>query len=57
MTLTYRPENGISRGGEPDSGDISVFTAVREQLGLRLKPQKALFEMLVVDHLDKPSAN
>jgi uncharacterized protein (TIGR03435 family) len=44
-------------GGSEDLSDISVFAAVQEQLGLKLEPQKALIEILVVDHIEKPSAN
>ncbi len=35
----------------------SVFTAVQEQLGLRLEPAKAMVEGLVIDHLARPSEN
>lgn len=41
----------------PQLGDISVFDAVQEQLGLKLEPQKAMVEILVVDHIEKPSGN
>jgi uncharacterized protein (TIGR03435 family) len=41
----------------PDPEDISVFTAVQEQLGLKLEAQKGMVEVLVVDHVEKPSAN
>jgi len=41
----------------PDSDIPSVFTAVQQQLGLRLEPQKVPFEVLVIDSADRPSAN
>ena len=33
----------------------SIFTAIQEQLGLRLRSQKAPVEFLVIDHVEKPS--
>ncbi len=53
INLTYTPEFKLSNGPE----DISIFTAVQEQLGLKLIQQRAAVEMLVVDDLQKPSAN
>ena len=35
----------------------SLFTAIQEQLGLRLRAQKAPVEVLVIDSAQKPSAN
>jgi uncharacterized protein (TIGR03435 family) len=34
-----------------------LFTAVEEQLGLRLQAAKKPVEVLVIDHIDRPSAN
>lgn len=34
-----------------------VFTAIQEQLGLRLEAKKAPAEVLVVDHVERPSSN
>ena len=35
----------------------SIFTAVREQLGLKLEPTKSNVEMLVIERLERPSEN
>jgi uncharacterized protein (TIGR03435 family) len=40
-----------------DSEGASIFAALQEQLGLKLESQKALVEILAVDHLDRPSEN
>ena len=39
-----------------DSGP-SLFTAVQEQPGLRLVPAKVPVEVIVIDHVERPSAN
>ncbi len=40
-----------------DSGKPSIFTALQQQLGLRLKPAKVPTKILVIDHVDRPSEN
>jgi uncharacterized protein (TIGR03435 family) len=49
IKLSYAPM------GSTDSALPSVFTAVQEQLGLRLEPQMVPVEMLVIDRVEKES--
>jgi uncharacterized protein (TIGR03435 family) len=50
-TKPVKPEDGAAIEGP------SVFTAVEEQLGLRLRAQKVPVEVLVIDHAEKPEPN
>jgi uncharacterized protein (TIGR03435 family) len=52
-TLSWTPENGPTT----DTAGPSLFTAVQEQLGLKLETEKEPVEVVVIDHIDKPSAN
>jgi uncharacterized protein (TIGR03435 family) len=40
---------------EADTG--ALFAIIQEQLGLRLASAKAPFEVLVIDHVEKPDEN
>jgi len=57
IKITYTPRITGAAGTEADLGDISVFAALQEQLGLKLEPQKAMLEFVIVDHVEKPSGN
>jgi uncharacterized protein (TIGR03435 family) len=50
-----KPGEESTLAADPTGG--SLFTAIQEQLGLRLHPQKISTETFVVDHVDKPSEN
>ncbi len=60
FTLTWRPD--ILPGAKEELpaemlDRPSIFDAVREQLGLKLTAQRGPVDFLVIDHIDKPSAN
>lgn len=56
--LEWNADAGIvDPDAAPAASGPTIFTALQEQLGLRLESGKAPIEMLVVDHLDRPSPN
>ena len=61
FTLMWTPDEfqrPDPRGLRPANTDgTSLFTALQEQLGLKLEPGKGSVEMLVIDHVEKPSKN
>lgn len=56
IQMIFAPDIKSRRNAEPDPDDVSIFTAV-EKLGLMLVPQKATVEVLIVDHVERPSEN
>jgi uncharacterized protein (TIGR03435 family) len=49
----WGPPDAASKPGAPPE----IFTAVQEQLGLRLEAAKGPVDSVVVDHIEEPSAN
>jgi|RhiMethySRZTD1v2_1073278.scaffolds.fasta_scaffold01301_3 uncharacterized protein (TIGR03435 family) len=60
VTLTFDRMAGL-RGpqtGDPVPGAApSVFTAVQEQLGLKLESSRAMLETLIIDRFERPTEN
>jgi bla regulator protein blaR1 len=50
--LTWSPDEL-----QPENQGPTLFTAIQEQLGLKLESTKGLVDVLVVDHAERPSAN
>jgi uncharacterized protein (TIGR03435 family) len=61
IDLRWTPDSPVTFGGQvvpPFDGNApSLFTAIREQLGLKLESTRAPVDVLVIDRVERPSAN
>lgn len=62
FTLEFVPD-GMSERRGPDGAMLpppdgpNIYTALRDQLGLKMEVQKTAVDVYVVDHVEKPAAN
>jgi uncharacterized protein (TIGR03435 family) len=54
--LDWTPDSGPCPA-TPDANLPSIFTAIQQQLGLKLESSKGPVEFLIVDHVERPSEN
>jgi len=55
IALTWTADDPTSAA--TDNSGPSIFTAIQEQLGLRLKASRGPVQVLVIEHAEKPSEN
>jgi uncharacterized protein (TIGR03435 family) len=56
LNLKWTPDGTAPQPDNPDAPP-SIYTALQEQLGLKLEPQKGPVPVLSIDHADPPSDN
>jgi uncharacterized protein (TIGR03435 family) len=59
LELEFSPDPSAA-GGQPSVSDTnlpSLFTAIEEQLGLKLVPERRPVEVLVIDRVERPTEN
>jgi uncharacterized protein (TIGR03435 family) len=49
------PDATSNPSADKAESSASLITAIQDQLGLKLEPQKAPTPVLVIDHIEKPS--
>lgn len=65
LRLEYLPDQSTPRPTAVEQSDgavdvqprASLFTAVKQRLGLKLVPVKGTRQVIVIDHIEKPSGN
>jgi uncharacterized protein (TIGR03435 family) len=57
IDLRYAPDMDTTEPTQADPNSPSLFTALQEQLGLKLESKKGPVEMFVIDQVERPSEN
>jgi uncharacterized protein (TIGR03435 family) len=61
FTIDVMPESrGVtppSNSAEPEPAGPTLLEALKEQLGLKLEPTRAPIQILIIDHIERPSEN
>jgi uncharacterized protein (TIGR03435 family) len=57
LTLSSAPHSPAASDPSSTASGPSIFTALKDQLGLELRPIKSEVHVLVIDHIEEPSEN
>lgn len=57
FTLTFAPIRPLGAENRPEDDRPSLFDALKEQLGLKLSPEKGPIAKYVITHVEKPAEN
>jgi uncharacterized protein (TIGR03435 family) len=55
MDLAWAPTVSTAPSAAPANDGPSIYTALQEQLGLRLQPSSAAQDVLIIDHIERPT--
>ena len=57
LSLNWTPDSALPSNSLDAGGGPSIFTAVQEQLGLLLRPEKGSLDTIVIDRVEMPTEN
>jgi uncharacterized protein (TIGR03435 family) len=57
LALKWTPESGMNGSGSQSDAGPSLFTALKEEVGLKLESAKGPVKVLVIDHVEMPTDN
>ena len=58
MTLEFTPDRAplpLGTDAPPPSDKPSIFTALQDQLGLKLESDRGPVDVVVIDHIERPA--
>jgi uncharacterized protein (TIGR03435 family) len=55
IKLRWTPFQAAQSGVQQDAP--TLFSALQEQLGLKLEPREELIDVVVIDHIERPTPN
>ena len=56
LSLVWTPDDKVASTDDPNAPP-GLFTAIQEQLGLKLEATRAQVDVFIIDHVEQPSEN